>query len=131
MAEFYRKKKKVCQMCAGKDVDYNFSLTSFDGYLGDSVREVLLLDEGSNLVIFQNELGEVFFVCIPLSIPSADDANSHSMRINFLSHCYLASLVSRITVMWLVRLLILYALPLETGLTRLRIGPPSAKISAT
>ena len=21
MAEFYRKKKKVCQMCAGKDVD--------------------------------------------------------------------------------------------------------------
>ena len=23
MAEFYRKKKKICQMCAGKDVDYN------------------------------------------------------------------------------------------------------------
>ena len=22
MADFYRKKKKVCQMCAGKDVDY-------------------------------------------------------------------------------------------------------------
>ena len=22
MAEFYRKKKKVCQMCAGKSVDY-------------------------------------------------------------------------------------------------------------
>ena len=22
MAEFYRKKKKVCQMCAGKTVDY-------------------------------------------------------------------------------------------------------------
>lgn len=22
MAEFYRKKKKVCQMCAGKDVNY-------------------------------------------------------------------------------------------------------------
>ncbi len=22
MAEFYRKKKKVCQMCAGKDIDY-------------------------------------------------------------------------------------------------------------
>ena len=22
MAEFFRKKKKVCQMCAGKDVDY-------------------------------------------------------------------------------------------------------------
>ena len=22
MAEFYRKKKKVCPMCAGKDVDY-------------------------------------------------------------------------------------------------------------
>ena len=23
MAEFYRKKKKICQMCAGKSVDYN------------------------------------------------------------------------------------------------------------
>ena len=22
MAEFYRKKKKICQMCAGRDVDY-------------------------------------------------------------------------------------------------------------
>ena len=22
MAEFHRKKKKICQMCAGKDVDY-------------------------------------------------------------------------------------------------------------
>ena len=22
MADFYKKKKKVCQMCAGKDVDY-------------------------------------------------------------------------------------------------------------
>ncbi|MCR5788234.1 MAG: 30S ribosomal protein S18 [Bacilli bacterium] len=22
MAEFYRKKKRICQMCAGKDVDY-------------------------------------------------------------------------------------------------------------
>ena len=22
MAEFYRKKKKICQMCAGKDVNY-------------------------------------------------------------------------------------------------------------
>ena len=22
MAEFYRKKKKICQMCAGKSVDY-------------------------------------------------------------------------------------------------------------
>lgn len=22
MAEFYRKKKKICQMCTGKDVDY-------------------------------------------------------------------------------------------------------------
>lgn len=22
MAEFYRKKKKVCQMCAGKEIDY-------------------------------------------------------------------------------------------------------------
>ena len=22
MAEFFKKKKKVCQMCAGKDVDY-------------------------------------------------------------------------------------------------------------
>ena len=24
MAEFYRKKKKICQMCAGKSVDYKY-----------------------------------------------------------------------------------------------------------
>lgn len=29
MAEFYRKKKKVCPMCAGKEVDYkNFDVVS-------------------------------------------------------------------------------------------------------
>ena len=29
MAEFYRKKKKVCPMCAGKEVDYkNFDVIS-------------------------------------------------------------------------------------------------------
>ena len=28
MAEFYRKKKKICQMCAGKSVDYKDAKTS-------------------------------------------------------------------------------------------------------
>ena len=36
MAEFYRKKKKVCQMCAGKDVDYkNIEVIKKEGYIAN------------------------------------------------------------------------------------------------
>ena len=35
MAEFYRKKKKVCQMCAGKSVDYK-DVAIVSKYITDS-----------------------------------------------------------------------------------------------
>lgn len=34
MAEFYRKKKKVCQMCAGKSVDYKDTMI-INKYIND------------------------------------------------------------------------------------------------
>ena len=35
MAEFYRKKKKICQMCAGKSVDYKDAdiIKKYDAHL--------------------------------------------------------------------------------------------------
>ena len=35
MAEFYRKKKKVCQMCAGKTVDYK-DVVIISKYINDN-----------------------------------------------------------------------------------------------
>ena len=34
MAEYYRKKKKICQMCAGKSVDYK-EVMSINKYIND------------------------------------------------------------------------------------------------
>jgi small subunit ribosomal protein S18 len=34
MAEFYRKKKKICQMCAGKSVDYKDTMI-INKYIND------------------------------------------------------------------------------------------------
>ncbi len=34
MAEFYRKKKKICQMCAGKSVDYKDAMI-INKYIND------------------------------------------------------------------------------------------------
>ncbi len=34
MAEFYRKKKKICQMCAGKSVDYKDTMV-INKYIND------------------------------------------------------------------------------------------------
>ena len=35
MAEFYRKKKKICQMCAGKSVDYK-DVAIISKYINDN-----------------------------------------------------------------------------------------------
>ncbi len=35
MAEFYRKKKKVCYMCTGKDIDYK-DIETLKRYVNDS-----------------------------------------------------------------------------------------------
>ena len=40
MAEFYRKKKKVCQMCAGKDVDYK-NVDVISKYISQDRKKIL------------------------------------------------------------------------------------------
>ena len=45
MAEFYRKKKKICQMCAGKDVDYKNIVNLIIRY-SDITLESMLIIEG-------------------------------------------------------------------------------------
>lgn len=40
MAEFYRKKKKVCQLCAGKTIDYKDL---------DSIKKFVSMDKGKIL----------------------------------------------------------------------------------
>ena len=37
MAEFYRKKKKICQMCAGKSVDYK-DVMIINKYINDKCK---------------------------------------------------------------------------------------------
>ena len=52
MAEFYRKKKKICQMCAGKDVDYK-DVNIISKYIDEVCNEIYeLTPEG---LIFRNE----------------------------------------------------------------------------
>lgn len=40
MAEFYRKKKKVCQMCAGKTVDYK-NVEVIKKYISNDTHKIL------------------------------------------------------------------------------------------
>lgn len=40
MAEFYRKKKKICQMCAGKDVDYK-NVDVINKYISADKKKIL------------------------------------------------------------------------------------------
>ena len=39
MAEFYRKKKKICQMCAGKTVDYKDDIIK--KYVNNDTKKIL------------------------------------------------------------------------------------------
>ncbi|MEG0825836.1 MAG: 30S ribosomal protein S18 [Bacilli bacterium] len=40
MAEFYRKKKKICQMCAGKSVDYK-DIDIIKKYISNESKKIL------------------------------------------------------------------------------------------
>jgi small subunit ribosomal protein S18 len=40
MAEFYRKKKKICQMCAGKTVDYK-NVEVIKKYISNDTHKIL------------------------------------------------------------------------------------------
>ena len=57
MAEFYRKKKKICQMCAGKSVDY---------------KDVMIINK------YINEKGKILPRCFLQSLKI-----SHALRVLF------------------------------------------------
>ena len=55
MAEFYRKKKKVCQMCAGKDVDYK-DVDTIRRYISGDKGKILPRRITGTKAIYQREL---------------------------------------------------------------------------
>ena len=52
MAEFYRKKKKICQMCAGKSVDYK-DVAIINKYINEKAKTL-----GIKPIDIKNQLGE-------------------------------------------------------------------------
>ena len=71
----------------GENVDPHLVLgSSFDDYLGYACQIQFLLDEFSDLVIFDKIIREVLLVRVPFGIPVFNNAHSESMRANFLTH---------------------------------------------
>ena len=80
----------------------------------------------ADLVVLNDQVADLLVTGIPAGIPIFDDADTHAVRINFLSHifCLLPYAFSATTmVMWLVRLRMRVALPCALGLKRFRVGP--------
>ena len=61
---------------------------------GNAECVILLLDELADFVILVQHFGEVFFVRVPLRVPTGDDADSQAVRIDFLTH--LSDLLDRV-----------------------------------
>ena len=62
------------------------SAGSFDLDLRNSGRRDLLLDELSDLIVFNDKVTELIIANKPSGIPVTDNADSQAVRINFLSH---------------------------------------------
>src|SRR5690606_20144681 len=95
------------------------------------------------------ELVGVGAVGVPVGVPAPDDPEAKPDRIRFLTQCSIlccskgdqaprgaayASASSRVattTVRWLLRFLMRWARPRETGWNRLKTGASSTKISLT
>ena len=101
----------------GKDIYGNLTGCSFDLDLGNAGIGKLFLQMRTDLVILDQEVGKMLFIGIPTGIPALDDADTGSMRINFLAHNTLLpySFSSKMMVMWLVRLRMGAALPRARG----------------
>src|SRR4030042_3788191 len=56
--------------------------------LGNTTISALLLNSLTHLQIFMKELGIVLLI-IPLSIPTPNDTNSETIRVNFMSQFFL------------------------------------------
>ena len=101
----------------------HFALRTFDNDFGNAARLVFILDMLTNFVVLDKIRRKLLFARIPLRVPFFYDADAQTVGIDFLTHDYLSSLVSRMTVMWLVRFKMWCALPLLTGWKRLSVGP--------
>ena len=87
---------------------------TFDLYFRNAGRIKLLLEEPADLVIFNYQIADFVFSCVPSGIPVFDNADSQSVGINFLTHnsaSFPYSFSATQIVMWLVRLFMRYILP--------------------
>ena len=55
------------------------------------------LQTNTPIVVFNQIVSEIFF-CVPFGIPVFDNANSQTMRINFLSHLNLLSVLQETSI---------------------------------
>ena len=72
MAEFYRKKKKVCQMCTGKDVDYKNI---------DVIKKYISADKGK-ILLMQSMGATKWQTLTKLIIPSSIPTFISCLKIN-------------------------------------------------
>ena len=120
-------------LCA-VDINFDLVLIAFDLDLRDSRFLKFGLEELTDLVVGNENISEHFVLYAPSRIPVLDHAHTKAVRINFLSHYALTSLVSlsltaRVTCDVLLR--ILSPEPLALGIILLRVGPGHTKHSET
>ena len=96
------------------DIDADLRAVALDLDVRDTCGIQGLLQVLADLVVLNDQVADLLVTGIPAGIPIFDDADTHAVRINFLSHifCLLPYAFSATTmVMWLVRLLMRYIRP--------------------
>ena len=96
------------------DIDADLRAVALDLDVRDACGIQGLLQVLTDLVVLNDQVTDLLVAGIPAGIPIFDDADTHAVRINFLSHivCLLPYAFSATTmVMWLVRLLMRYIRP--------------------
>lgn len=96
------------------DIDADLRAVALDLDVRDACGIQGLLQVLADLVVLNDQVADLLVTGIPAGIPIFDDADTHAVRINFLSHifCLLPYAFSATTmVMWLVRLLMRYIRP--------------------
>ena len=108
------------------NVDADLGGIALDLNGGDAGGIEGLLEILTNLVVFNDQIADLFFSGVPSGIPVFNNADAQAVRIYFLSHnsaSFPQSLSATAIMMWLVRLLIRYIRPCARGMPRFRIGP--------
>ncbi len=82
----------------------HLALRTLDNDFAYAAGFVFGLDVLADLVVLEYERRKLLFARVPLRVPFIDNADAQTVGIDFLTHDYSSSLVSSMTVMWLVRL---------------------------